>query len=68
MTCSLPMNAENTGLVIAYTTSGAEALAKKVPGAEVVAAFNTVPSEVLFGVFEARSWRIGSSDLGSRMP
>jgi len=67
LTCSLPMNAENTGLVIAHTTSGAEALAKKVPGAEVVAAFNTVPSEVLFGVFEARSWRIGSSDLGSRM-
>lgn len=54
VTCSLPMNTENTELVIAHTTSGAEALAKKVPGAEVVAAFNTVPSEVLFGVFEAR--------------
>ena len=25
-----------------------------MPGAEVVAAFNSVPSEVLFGVFEAR--------------
>jgi len=54
VTCSLPMNADDTGLVIAHTSSGAEALAKKVPGAEVVAAFNTVPSEVLFGVFEAR--------------
>src|SRR5260370_23379771 len=48
------MSADNTGLVIADTTSGAEALAKKVPGAEVVAAFSTVPSEVLFGVFEVR--------------
>ena len=35
-------------------TSGAEALAKKVPGAEVVSAINNIPSEVLFGVFEAR--------------
>jgi predicted dinucleotide-binding enzyme len=55
VTCSLPMNAENTELVIAHTTSGAEELARKASGAEVVAAFNTVPSEVLFGVFEARA-------------
>ena len=54
VTCSLPMNAGNTELVIAHTSSGAEALAKKVPKARVVCAFNTVPSEVLFGVFEAR--------------
>jgi predicted dinucleotide-binding enzyme len=54
VTCSLPMNADNTGLVIAHTSSGAEVLAKKVPKARVVCAFNTVPSEVLFGVFEAR--------------
>jgi len=54
LTCSLPMNDDNTELVLAQTTSGAEALAKKVRRAEVVAAFNTVPSEVLFGVFEAR--------------
>jgi predicted dinucleotide-binding enzyme len=54
VTCSLPMNADNTGLVIAHTSSGAEALAKKVPTARIVCAFNTVPSEVLFGVFEAR--------------
>ena len=54
VTCSLPMNADNTGLVIAHTSSGAEALVKKVPKARVVCAFNTVPSEVLFGVFEAR--------------
>jgi len=54
LTCSLPMNADDTGLVIGHTNSGAEALAKKVPKARVVCAFNTVPSEVLFGVFAAR--------------
>ena len=54
VTCSLPMNADDTGLVIAHTSSGAEALAKKVPKARVVAAFGTVPSEVLFGVYAAR--------------
>lgn len=54
VTCSLPMNADDTGLVLGRTASGAEELAKRVPEARVVCAFNTVPSEVLFGVFEAR--------------
>jgi predicted dinucleotide-binding enzyme len=54
VSCSLPMNAKDTGLVIAHTSSGAEALAKKVPRSRVVAAFGTVPSEALFSVFEAR--------------
>lgn len=54
VTCSLPMNADDTGLVLGHTASGAEELAKKVPEARVVGAFNTVPSEVLFGVFAAR--------------
>jgi predicted dinucleotide-binding enzyme len=54
VSCSLPLNADNTELVIAHTSSGAEALAKKVPNARIVCAFNTVPSEVLFGVFEGR--------------
>ena len=54
VTCSLPMDAGNTGLVIGHTFSGAEELAKKVPKARVVCAFNTVPSEVLFGVYAAR--------------
>jgi predicted dinucleotide-binding enzyme len=54
VSCSLPMNAQNTELVLGHTTSGAEELAKKVPSAEVIAAFNNVPSEVLFDVFEAR--------------
>src|SRR3989475_7432306 len=55
VTCSLPMNADDTGLVIAHTSSGAEELAKKVPKARVVSAFNTVPSEVVFDVLEAQS-------------
>ena len=54
VTCSLPMNADDTKLVIAHTSSGAEALARKVRKANVVAAFGTVPSEVLFDVFEAK--------------
>jgi len=54
LTCSLPMNAGNTELVLGQTTSGAEELAKRLPKARVVSAFNTVPSEVLFGVFGAR--------------
>ncbi len=54
VTCSLPMNADDSGLAIAHTSSGAEALAKKVPQARVVSAFNTVPSEVLFDVFASR--------------
>lgn len=54
LTCSLPMNEDDTGLVIAHTSSGAEELAKMVPKASFVSAFNTVPSEVLFGVYEGR--------------
>ncbi len=54
LSCSLPMNAEDTALVIAHTGSGAEELARMIPKARVVSAFNTVPSEVLFGVYEAR--------------
>jgi len=54
VTCSLPMNEDSTELVVPHTSSGAEELAKKIPKARVVAAFQTVPSEVLFGVYEAR--------------
>jgi predicted dinucleotide-binding enzyme len=55
LTCSLPFNATDTELVVAHRSSGAETLAKKFPGLDVVAAFQTVPSEVLFDVFEARA-------------
>ena len=54
ITCSLPMNADDTALVVAHDSSGAEELAKRIPKARVVSGFNTVPSEVLFGVYEAR--------------
>ena len=52
--CSLPMNDDDTELVVAHTSSGAEELAKMIPTARVVAALQTVPSEVLFGVYEAK--------------
>ena len=54
LTTSLGMNADNTELVVGHTTSAAEQLAKKVPKARVVAAFNTIPSEVLFAVYDGR--------------
>lgn len=54
VSCSLPMNADDTRLVIAHTSSGAEALARKVRKAHVVSAFSTAPSEVLFDVFRRR--------------
>jgi len=62
VTCSLPMNEDNTELVVAHTSSGAEELAMMLPKARVVAAFQTVPSEVLFGVYEARR-KIGRPSL-----
>jgi predicted dinucleotide-binding enzyme len=52
VSCSLPMNADDTELAIGHMSSGAEELANKLPSARIVAAFNTVPSEVLFSVFE----------------
>lgn len=55
LTCTLPMNKEDTHLLLGHTTSGAEALAAKAPEAHVVSAFSTVPSEVLFPVFERRA-------------
>jgi predicted dinucleotide-binding enzyme len=54
VTCSLPMNPDDTKLVIAHASSGAEALAKKARNADVVCAFSSVPSEVLFDVFNAK--------------
>ena len=55
MSCSLPMSEDDSDLVIAHTSSGAEELAKRNPRAHVVLAFNTVPSEVLLDVFDARN-------------
>jgi len=57
VSCSLPMNQDDTRLVVARTSSGAEAIAKKVRKSAVVSAFGTVPSEVLFDVFAAKRRR-----------
>jgi predicted dinucleotide-binding enzyme len=54
VTCSLPMNNDDTGLAVGHTSSGAEELAKMLPKARIVSAFNTLPSEVFFSVFESR--------------
>ncbi len=54
VSCSLPMNSDDTDLVVAHTSSGAEELAKMLPRARVVSAFNTVPSEALFGVYDGK--------------
>ena len=54
VSCSLPMNADDTRLAVGHTSSGAEVLARKIRRAKIVSAFGTVPSEVLFGVFDAR--------------
>jgi hypothetical protein len=53
VTCTLPMSKDDTRLVIAHTSSGAEAWARKTRKADVVSAFSSVPSEVLFDVFAA---------------
>ena len=57
VSCSLPMSADDGELVVAHTSSGAEVLAKRLRGARFAAAFGTVPSEVLFDVFERRHRR-----------
>src|SRR5579872_2894749 len=54
ISCTLPMNDDDSDLVVAHSSSGAEALAHKIRRAQIVAAFGTVPSEVLFDVFEGR--------------
>ena len=54
ISCTLPMDEENDELIIANDSSGAEELARIMPAARVVAAFGTVPSECLFGVYAAR--------------
>lgn len=44
--CTLPMNADDTGLEIGLTISGGELLQRR-SGARVVKAFNTVPAEFI---------------------
>jgi predicted dinucleotide-binding enzyme len=47
VTCSLPMLADDSDLALGHDTSGAEELARRVPGARIVVAFNTIPSEIM---------------------
>ncbi len=54
ITCSLPMSSDDRGLVIDHTSSGPEALARKVRRAGGVSSFVTCPGVVLFGVYRAR--------------
>jgi 8-hydroxy-5-deazaflavin:NADPH oxidoreductase len=58
VSCSLPMSADDSRLVVGFSSSGAEQLARKARGARVVSAFSTVPSEVLFPVFERRRRKV----------
>ncbi|HET9029985.1 MAG TPA: NAD(P)-binding domain-containing protein [Candidatus Aquilonibacter sp.] len=57
VSCMLPMNGDDSKLTIGQTTSGIEQLAKRIPRAHVVAAFNTVPHDVLMHVFDQRDQR-----------
>lgn len=55
ISCSLPMDENNFRLILGLNTSGAEELVKLAPKTKVVSAFNTIPSEVLFGVYGAKA-------------
>ena len=57
--CTNPLKADLSGLVIGYTTSAAEEIARMVPGARVVKAFNTMFAEV----YHSDSRRSGSRML-----
>lgn len=47
VSCTMPMLADDSDLAIGHETSGAEELARRLTSARVVAAFNTVPSELI---------------------
>ncbi len=57
VSCTLPMSADDSRLVVGRDASGAERLAKRFPRSTVVAAFQTVPSEVLLDVYARRRRR-----------
>jgi len=54
LSCVLPMDSGNAGLVLGLHASGGEEIAKMLPMARVVAAFNSIPSEVLFKAYAER--------------
>jgi predicted dinucleotide-binding enzyme len=55
LSCTVPLDLSNTNLVVGHSDSGAEAIARKLPGCKVVAAFQATPSEVLQDVFQGRN-------------
>lgn len=54
ITCCVPLDESDENLVVGTTDSGAERLARRLPNARIVAAFNTSPSEALPAVFAAK--------------
>jgi hypothetical protein len=61
-----PLTADYMGLTIGHSTSAAEEIAKAVPGAEVVKAFNTVFAQVLpKAPISATAARSASSSLAT---
>jgi len=62
LSCTLPMSTDNSRLVIGHSSSGAEVLAGKIAGAQVISAFSTIPSELLNTVW-ARRRRKARPDL-----
>ncbi|MFC0338861.1 hypothetical protein SAMN05421848_0382 [Kushneria avicenniae] len=54
VTCCVPLDETDSKLVVGHTDSGAEQIARKLPGAKVAAAFQSTPSEVFAEVFDAR--------------
>ncbi|EPX76690.1 NADPH-dependent F420 reductase [Salipiger mucosus] len=51
LNCCVPLDAQDRDLVVGTTSSGAEELARKRPGARWVSCFNTTPSESFAPVF-----------------
>lgn len=52
--CCVPLDLDNHDLVVGTSSSGAEELARRLPAARLVCAFNTCPNEALGKVFAAR--------------
>ncbi|MFC0266412.1 NADPH-dependent F420 reductase [Kushneria aurantia] len=61
VTCCVPLSDDDSALVVGHSDSGAEQIARKLPGARVAAAFQTTPSEVFAEVFAARERAVKAS-------
>lgn len=54
ISCVVPLDDNNSQLVIGHDDSGTEQIAKLLPDCQLVAAFQTTPSEILESVFRGR--------------